>query len=151
MNDDKNYKYRMRKARDSLAEIKGLGSRTVRCTECGHRIMTAFDDLNGHAKLYCNKCHAYRFINGKASSQTRKIRDSLTEPEGLSSRTVRCPECRSSILIAFDDLQGHTTLYCNKCHEYRTINVKYFRIGSKKRSSRSSTLYSPPQGSRSRT
>ena len=133
MNKDKNYTYRMRKARDSLAETKGLSSRTVRCSECGHKIMQAFDDLNGHAKLYCNKCHEYRNIVGNASSLYHKIEDTSTEPEGLSSRTVRCPVCRASMLIAFDDLQGHTTMYCNKCHEYRTINIKYFRIVHKRR------------------
>ena len=133
MNKDKTYNYRMRKARDSLAETRGLSSRIIRCPECGNRIMQAFEDLNGHAKLYCNKCHEYRFIEGNASSQYHKVRDCLTEPEGLNSRTVRCPECRNSMLIAFDDLQGHTTMYCNKCHEYRTINIKYFRIVHKRR------------------
>ena len=133
MNKDKNYNYRMRKARDSLAETKGLSSRIIRCPECGNRIMQAFEDLNGHAKLYCNKCHEYRIIKGNASSQYHKVNNSLTEPEGLNSRTVRCPECRNSMLIAFDDLQGHTTMYCNKCHEYRTINIKYFRIVHKRR------------------
>ena len=134
MNKDKNYNYRMRKARDSLAETRGLSSEMIRCSECGHKIMIAFADLNGHAKIYCNKCHAYRFINGNTSSQYHEVRDSLTEPEGLNSRTVRCPECRNSLLIAFDDLQGHTTMYCNKCHEYVTINIKYFRLVHKRRS-----------------
>lgn len=133
MNKDKNYNYRMRKARDSLAETRGLSSKIIRCTECRHKIILAYSDLNGHAKIYCNKCHEYRLVEGNASNQFFEVKDSLSETEELSSRTVKCPECRNSLLIAFDDLQGHTTMYCNKCHEYVTINIKYFRLVHKRR------------------
>ena len=133
MNKDKNYNYRMRKARDSLAETRGLSSKIIKCTECGHKIILAYSDLNGHAKIYCNKCHEYRLVEGNASNQFFEVKDSLSETEELSSRTVKCPECRNSLLIAFDDLQGHTTMYCNKCHEYVTINIKYFRLVHKRR------------------
>ena len=64
----------------------------------------------------------------KREYKRRKARDSLKESEGLTSRIIRCPECDHRIMLAFDDCKGHATLYCNKCHEYRTINFKYFRL-----------------------
>lgn len=72
-----------------------------------------------------NKDEKYRY-------KQRKARDSLVETQGLTSRVVRCPKCEHRIMIAFDDCQGHATLYCNCCHDYRTINFKYFRLGFKK-------------------
>ena len=68
----------------------------------------------------------------KRAYKRRKARDSLKESEGLTPRIIRCPECDHRIMLAFDDCKGHATLYCNKCHEYRTINFKYFRLGPKK-------------------
>ena len=62
----------------------------------------------------------------------RKARDSLEEAKGLKPRFIKCPECDHKIITAYDDCIGHVTLYCNKCHAFRTINFKYFRLGSKK-------------------
>ena len=70
--------------------------------------------------------------NANLTYRQRRARDSLKESEGLTPREIRCPECDHKILVAFDDCNGHVKLYCNKCHDYRTINFKYFRLGNKK-------------------
>ena len=62
----------------------------------------------------------------------RRARDSLKEASELTPRDIRCPECQHKILVAFDDCQGHVSVYCNHCHDFRVINFKYFRLGSKK-------------------
>ena len=62
----------------------------------------------------------------------RRARDSLQEASELTARDIRCPECQHKILVAFDDCQGHVSVYCNHCHDFRVINFKYFRLGSKK-------------------
>ncbi len=69
----------------------------------------------------------------KRAYKQRKARDSLRETEGLIPRDIRCPECDHKIMVAFDDCQGHCMLYCNKCHDFRTINFKYFRLEKKRR------------------
>ena len=55
--------YKQRKAKLSFDETKNLSSRDVRCPDCGHKLITAFEDCCGHVSLYCNKCHDYRTID----------------------------------------------------------------------------------------
>lgn len=70
--------------------------------------------------------------DGRYTYKQRRARDSLQEASGLTPRDIRCPECGKKILVAFDDCKGHVSIYCNHCHDFRIINFKFFRLGSKK-------------------
>ena len=62
-NNGGRFTYKQRKARQSAEEAKGLTTKDVRCPDCGHKLITAFEDCRGHATLYCKKCHDYRTID----------------------------------------------------------------------------------------
>lgn len=62
-NNSGRFTYKQRKAKLSSEETKNLASKDVRCPECGHKLMTTFEDCRGHVTLYCNKCHDYRTID----------------------------------------------------------------------------------------
>ena len=68
---------------------------------------------------------------GRYTYKQRRARDSLQEASGLTPRDIRCPECGKKILVAFDDCKGHVSIYCNQCHDFRIINFRFFRLGSK--------------------
>jgi len=57
--------YRKRKARDSLDGAQDLKPRDIRCPDCGHKILVAYDDCVGHVSVYCNKCHKFYTIDFK--------------------------------------------------------------------------------------
>ena len=63
--EEERKQYRRRKARDSLESARDLKPRDIRCPECGHKILVAFDDCVGHVGVYCNKCHVYHTIDFK--------------------------------------------------------------------------------------
>lgn len=63
--EEERKQYRLRKARDSLEGAEGLTPRDIRCPECRHKILVAYDDCVGHITMYCTKCHKYQLIDFK--------------------------------------------------------------------------------------
>ena len=122
--------YTQKLMNESAKEAISLSSYAIRCPVCGHNMLAGYEDLlKGHISSYCCKCHEYRIVD----MESNEVRGSPEpDPVDLRPRAIRCPICGHKMLIAYEDsVDGHISSYCNKCHEYRIIDFKRFRSGSK--------------------
>lgn len=114
----------------SSKEAEVMSAHAIWCSVCGHKMLMGYEDLTkGHISSYCCKCHEYRVVD----MESNEVRGSPeSEPDDLRHRAIKCPVCGHKMLMAYEDsVDGHISSYCNKCHEYRIIDFKRFRSGSK--------------------